>query len=142
MFADLLKSLRAKKNISQTQLAKAVGVSNGNVGDWERGRSKPGYDAIIALARFFEVSTDYLLSYESEPHENEREPQMQLSKKEADLIAMFRELDDRDKEDAYDNIYHKYKRASKKEVSLYSTYGNESGEEMTPDIGKISNGNR
>ena len=56
MFASLLKQLRAKKGVSQLELAKAIGVSNGNVGDWERGRSKPGYDALIALSRFFEVS--------------------------------------------------------------------------------------
>ena len=53
MFASLLKQLRAKKGVSQLELAKAIGVSNGNVGDWERGRSKPGYDALIALSRFF-----------------------------------------------------------------------------------------
>ena len=61
MFASLLKQLRAKKGVSQLELAKAIGVSNGNVGDWERGRSKPGYDALIALSRFFEVSAGRLM---------------------------------------------------------------------------------
>ena len=61
MFSDVLKELRAKTGVSQLKLAKAIGVSNGNVGDWERGRSKPGYDAIVALSRFFGVSSDSLL---------------------------------------------------------------------------------
>lgn len=61
MFSDVLKELRSKIGISQIELAKSIGVSNGNVGDWERGRSKPGYDAIIALSRFFGISSDSLL---------------------------------------------------------------------------------
>lgn len=45
MFSELLRELRSKKGVTQVELAKAIGVSNGNVGDWERGRSKPGYEA-------------------------------------------------------------------------------------------------
>ena len=39
MFSELLRELRLKKGVTQIELAKAIGVSNGNVGDWERGRS-------------------------------------------------------------------------------------------------------
>ena len=60
MFGDLLKELRAQKKVSQIELARAIGVSNGNVGDWERGRSKPGYDALVALSRYFEISAGRL----------------------------------------------------------------------------------
>lgn len=52
MFSDILKELRAKSGMSQGQLAKAVGVSAGNVSDWEVGKTKPGYVALSALARF------------------------------------------------------------------------------------------
>ena len=61
MFSALLKELRAQNGFTQTQLAKAVGVSPGNVGDWETGKSKPGYNALASLSRIFEVSADYLL---------------------------------------------------------------------------------
>ena len=61
MFSELLRELRLKKGVTQIELAKAIGVSNGNVGDWERGRSKPGYDALISLSRFFEISAGRLL---------------------------------------------------------------------------------
>lgn len=40
MFNVLLKELRAKKGMTQAQLAKAIGVSPGNVGDWETGKSQ------------------------------------------------------------------------------------------------------
>ena len=66
MFNTLLKELRAKNGMTQGQLAKAAGVSPGNVGDWESGKSKPGYNALASLARIFDVSADYLLELSPE----------------------------------------------------------------------------
>ena len=48
MFNTLLKELRAQNGLTQGQLAKAAGVSPGNVGDWESGKSKPGYNALAS----------------------------------------------------------------------------------------------
>lgn len=59
-----LKELRAERRLTQGQLAQRVGVSPGNVGDWETGKSKPGYAALVALARTLEVSADELLELE------------------------------------------------------------------------------
>lgn len=72
VFSSILKTLRTEKGVSQTQLAKEIGVSAGNIGDWEIGRSKPGYVALAALARFFEVSADYLLELSPEKRVNHR----------------------------------------------------------------------
>ena len=120
MFASLLKQLRAKKGVSQLELAKAIGVSNGNVGDWERGRSKPGYDALIALARFFEVSAGRLLEI---PEVSDLVCDgVPLSEAEADLIAMYRILDDRGREDVFDFVTMKYEKATGEKGSIYSTY--------------------
>lgn len=62
MFNTLLKELRSQNGLTQGQLAKAAGVSPGNVGDWESGKSKPGYNALASLARIFDVSADYFLN--------------------------------------------------------------------------------
>ena len=120
MFASLLKQLKAKKGVSQLELAKAIGVSNGNVGDWERGRSKPGYDALIALSRFFEVSAGRLLEI---PEVSDLVCDgVPLSEAEADLIAMYRILDDRGREDVFDFVTMKYEKATGEKGSIYSTY--------------------
>ena len=104
MFNVLLKELRSQHGMTQGQLAKAAGVSPGNVGDWESGKSKPGYNALAALARIFEVSADYLLELEAPPAKTsddlERVKLEQglscdgspLEAEEADLIAMFLSL--------------------------------------------------
>lgn len=104
MFSALLKKLRSEKNLTQGQLAKEVGVSPGNVGDWETGKSKPGYNALASLARIFEVSADYLLEIEPSPAKASDDlfahqktaglicDGSPLEGEEADLIAMYRLL--------------------------------------------------
>ena len=46
MFSGLIKILRTQRGVSQTRLAKEIGVSAGNIGDWEIGRSKPGLERV------------------------------------------------------------------------------------------------
>lgn len=60
-FKIRLKELRKENGISQTALASAIGTSADCIYDWEKGRSEPSINEIIALAKFFEVTTDYLL---------------------------------------------------------------------------------
>ncbi len=144
MFSDLLKQLRAEKGVSQVELARAIGVSNGNVGDWERGRSKPGYDALVALSRYFEISAGRLLGLD-DSLENKRDDLTAykqergltcdgspLSEEEADLIAMFRLLPSHEREDVFDLVYFKYKKyVEKKTESIYWTYAEGSGDEKS-----------
>ena len=138
MFSEILKDLRSKSGIAQGQLAKSVGVSPGNVSDWEVGKTKPGYVALAALARFFGVSADYLLELDTAPVKTgvdlERVKLEQglscdgspLEAEEADLIAMFRLLPSYEREDLFDLVYFKYKKhVEKKMESIYWTYAAE-----------------
>ena len=61
MISARIKELRVEKKISQAELAKAIGYGHAIISFWERGEKKPSSDAIIALAKFFDVTTDYLL---------------------------------------------------------------------------------
>lgn len=56
-----LKKLRESRKLSMGKLEEAVQVSRGSVNQWEKDKSIPGGKAIIALANFFNVSTDYIL---------------------------------------------------------------------------------
>lgn len=60
-FGQRLKNLRLEQNLTQQELATAVGVSVVAVRNWERGTKKPAMDAIIALARELRITTDGLL---------------------------------------------------------------------------------
>ena len=61
MFTTRLKELRKAKNVSQTLLAEALGVSQQAVGKWESGRSSPDPGTVADIATYFGVTTDYLL---------------------------------------------------------------------------------
>lgn len=60
-FIERLKALRAEKKLTQAQLAKETGLSQSAIAYWERGQRIPNAIAIITLARYFHVTTDYLL---------------------------------------------------------------------------------
>lgn len=58
---EIIARLMAERHITQRQLADALGVSQGNVSDWKKGRSKPGRDMTEKIAAYFGVSVDFLL---------------------------------------------------------------------------------
>ena len=59
-FGKKLKELRVEKGLSQQKLGECLGVCNQTVSFWESGSREPDMDAIIKIADFFNVSTDYL----------------------------------------------------------------------------------
>ena len=61
--AEKLKILREKRNLSQAEVAKALGLDRTTYVKYERGGSIRRN--VLALARFFHVSTDYLLNNEA-----------------------------------------------------------------------------
>ncbi len=63
-FAIRIKELRKAENISQTQLAKLIGVAQSNISDWENNISRPEYEKLVKIAQIFDVSVDYLLGVE------------------------------------------------------------------------------
>ena len=66
VFRERLKELRRLKGITQKQLADIIGTNNSSISDWECGRTEPSVEAIIKLALYFDVTSDYLLGIEDE----------------------------------------------------------------------------
>ena len=61
-----IKELRQSHGLTQMKLARAIGSTQASVQEWESGERRPVIDAVVALAKFFGVSTDYLLGLEDE----------------------------------------------------------------------------
>ena len=59
--SDRIQSLRKAKGITQEQLADAVGVSRQAVSKWESEQSVPDLERVVAMAEYFDVTTDYIL---------------------------------------------------------------------------------
>ncbi|MBQ4049287.1 MAG: helix-turn-helix transcriptional regulator [Clostridia bacterium] len=63
-FKDRLKELRCNYNLSQMQLSDKTGISQSAIAKWELGKTEPTASAIIALVKFFNETTDYILGLE------------------------------------------------------------------------------
>ncbi|SDJ69224.1 helix-turn-helix domain-containing protein [Alkalibacterium thalassium] len=56
-----LANLREKKGLSQAALAERLGMSQSSIAMWETNKRRVPDDALIKLADYYNVSTDYLL---------------------------------------------------------------------------------
>ena len=61
MLSKILKDLRAKKKVTQANLAEFLGVTQQAVQRWECGKARPDAASLEKLSDYFKVSTDYLL---------------------------------------------------------------------------------
>ncbi len=66
MLYERMKALREKAGYSQAQLAKKLDVTRSSVNAWEMGLSTPTTQYVVAMAKLYHVSTDYLLGIEPE----------------------------------------------------------------------------
>ena len=64
-FKNILRELREEKCLTQAQLAERLNFSLSIVNKWENGKKNPSVDAIKILAKFFNVTTDYLLGMDN-----------------------------------------------------------------------------
>ncbi|MBE5745919.1 MAG: helix-turn-helix transcriptional regulator [Clostridiales bacterium] len=63
-YSKRIYELRLEKGLSQSSLAKEIGVTQKAIDFWEKAINEPKATFIINLSQFFGVSTDYLLGLE------------------------------------------------------------------------------
>ena len=61
LFSERLKKARKEKGFLQKELAEILGISRVGYGYWETGTREPNFKKLVLLAKYLEVSTDYLL---------------------------------------------------------------------------------
>lgn len=92
MFADKLKELRKKNNLTQEQFAAELNVSKGAVAMWETGKRTPDTDTLIEISHFFHVPVDALIKshYYYYFYDEEFKP----TEEECEHIKKYRVLDE------------------------------------------------
>lgn len=63
MYADRIRELRLKANLSQQALGNMLGVSAVAVGKWERGQTQPDITTLTRLADIFGTTIDDLCGH-------------------------------------------------------------------------------
>ena len=92
---NTIKKLRQEMLLTQSQLAEQLQIDQTTVSKWELGKALPDTAMIVKLAKFFDVSTDYLLGLSTLyypdkikfPLKNEK-----LNSEELQILTVFRAL--------------------------------------------------
>ena len=129
LLPERLKRLREAKGLSQYDLAKALGYSRGQIGNYEQGTRRPDPETLQRLADFFGCSVDYLLG-RNESLREQNDPstpawwyrdtpptKMELEEflKQANVYFDGAPLNEEDKEDILDYLAWKWEREKKRE---------------------------
>ena len=92
--AEKIKDLRLERGLTQPQLAKEIGVSNGTISFWENGLNIPRADYIKKLAAVLNTTTEFLLETEDNQNQNTHKTKQHndYTEDEQALIATYRTL--------------------------------------------------
>lgn len=63
MIGEKLIELRKKNNLNQSDVCDCLKIKRSTYSGYETNSANPSIETIIKLAKFFKVSTDYLLGY-------------------------------------------------------------------------------
>ncbi len=100
-----LKELREQKGISQSQLAKYLGVVRSTVCQYEKGNRQPDTETLIKIANFLNVTVDELIERELiTPEERaagaSETKKISVSPIEDEMLYLFRQIGNKRGEDA------------------------------------------
>ena len=65
-FSERLRLLRQENRYKQREMAEILGLKPRGYQDYEYGKTYPTVPGLIQIAKFFDVSTDYLLGLSKE----------------------------------------------------------------------------
>lgn len=65
LLSERIKLLRESNGLTQSELAKQLGLTRSSINAWEMGLSIPSTQYIVELSKLFNVSSDFILGIES-----------------------------------------------------------------------------
>ncbi|MBN3523689.1 helix-turn-helix domain-containing protein [Paenibacillus apiarius] len=99
-----IKCIRKENNQNQSQFAKVIGISQGNLSEIEMGNSNPSAETLASIGTHYNVNLNWLLtgrtSGDGVTYEDDNEK---------GLIELYRNLDDYDKNEIIEIAHLKLK---------------------------------
>lgn len=93
-----IQYLMAKDSKNKSQILRELHLSTSTLSDWEKGKGNPSSSAIIKLARYFNVTSDYLL------FGTEKLEYRQLSQPENKWLQIYHLLSESEKQRLLDKM--------------------------------------
>ncbi|PHG31287.1 transcriptional regulator [Bacillus toyonensis] len=66
IFGQTLKQLRKSRDLTQSELAEILNLSQSQIKNWETGRFQPDIQTLASIASFFNVSLDVLVGFSND----------------------------------------------------------------------------
>ena len=92
MLNERLKQLRKEKKVTQQDVANYLGITRPAYTAYEKGNRSPDYDLLNKLAKYFNVTTDYLLGSTSNETDNSQKPE--LTPYQQEVLDFFNSRED------------------------------------------------
>lgn len=118
MYGNRLKELRKEQNITQSNLAKILNVTQDSISLWEKNKRVPDTQYIIQLADYFNVSADYLLGRSDDFGNVDVPSDVKLSSEEQYALDMFRDLSNSNRKIILRNLFVMLDPSKKKKYSF------------------------
>ena len=104
----IIRELRREMDCTQNELADVLGVTQDSISLWENDKRIPDTQYIVAMANFFDVTTDYLLGlsndFEGVRFGHEGKIREWLSPEEEKLLVYYRKSSVEEKKKLLDKI--------------------------------------
>lgn len=91
-----LKMLRKSQKLSQKALGDKISLSGNTIGQYENNEREPGVETLKKLARYFNVTIDYLVDYEAVNHlvEVPKQQQQDFTEQQKRCIDLLKQMND------------------------------------------------
>ena len=100
-----LRELRERKNLYQKDVAAALKIDRTTYVKYETGASEPSFEILKRIARFYDVSIDYLLDFDIKCQKTKKKPSLILSPEEERLLMDYRNFNDKGRERVLETVY-------------------------------------
>lgn len=87
---EIYQKLLDMNGVKSADVARATGISNMTFSDWKNGKSTPKMDKIEKIAKYFGVTTDYMMGKKSEV------PSLSMADEHFELIKLYSSLSEAD----------------------------------------------
>ena len=122
--------------LKQADLCRETSISSNAISQYCTGKRIPDTASLYKIATALKTTMEWVLTGESPSNENttsesiacDGEP---LNEVEADLVAMFRLLDAKEREISFDFVLGLYEKSTGEKVSTYSTYTDTSSQQKS-----------
>jgi len=80
MVHERLRDLRKSHGLTQEQFGQKIGAKQGNVADWERGRSSPSLETMNQIVKIYNINLHWLFTGEGKMHiQSQQEQELEVN---------------------------------------------------------------